>query len=569
MENNNSKDIEVNKQNDGSKEEVESNKCPIEDIENLNLTDKSINEIKILEEKLNELDETIIKDNEASYDLPSEAPTLIQPGDTPLENQPLPTTNVEENEDSGEISLEPISSTDVEIKEKIAQIKSELNAELTLKDKIRNFFKPKKQKIIEKQLIENKAIELNKNKKNVKYVQTDFKSTIGLFSVFYSRNDMTWRIMIAIFAGLIMGLVSFIFVQNTGVVITGMSGIFQGISRIVRVFLFKNQESLNLDSNKISSIYTAMFYGTYLLANIPLIIFSYKKIGKNFTILSTIVVLVSNILPMLLNLIPNSDSITIFGKTISTEYAIEHTNQSANLVEKPSDLYKYGVNILTFINGNFTFPNSNVTTTILDAPKFVSMFLYVLCAGVVNGFAIAMNMAIGGSTGGLDFISFFFAYKKNKSLKTLLISFNIVSVFLTTMLGSYISAIIANPAKYTGYEYFFSQNLLTGFIYAFLLSVMVSNLFPKDKVVKIGIYSSKVVEIRNYLYSKNFNHSLTINTTTGGYSMSQQQNIEIICMFMEIPRILEQLRSCDKYALITITNMKGIDGKLMVESAIN
>lgn len=565
MENNNSKDIEVNKQNNDSKEEVESNKCPIEDIENLNLTDKSINEIKILEEKLNELDNTIIKDGDASYDLPSEAPTLIQPGEIPLENQPLPTSTVEENEDSGEISLEPISSTDVEIKEKIAQIKSELNAELTWKDKIRNFFKPKKQKIIEKQLIENKAIELNKNKKNVKYVQTNFKSTIGLFSVFYSRNDMKWRIMIAIFAGLIMGLVSFIFVQNTGVVVTGMSGIFQGISRIVRVFLVKNQENLNLDATKISSIYSAMFYGTYLLANIPLIIFSYKKIGKNFTILSTIVVLVSNILPMLLNLIPNSDAITIFGKTISTEYIIDQNS----LVEKKSDLTKYGVNILTFINGNFTFPNGGGTATILDAPKFVSMFLYVLCAGVINGFAIAMNMAIGGSTGGLDFISFFFAYKKNKSLKTLLISFNIVSVFLTTMLGSYISAIIANPAQYSGYEYFFSQNLLTGFIYAFLLSVMVSNLFPKDKVVKIGIYSSKVVEIRNYLYSKNFNHSLTINTTTGGYSMSQQQNIEIICMFMEIPRILEQLRSCDKYALITITNMKGIDGKLMVESAIN
>ncbi|MDE5952793.1 MAG: DUF2179 domain-containing protein, partial [Malacoplasma sp.] len=94
-------------------------------------------------------------------------------------------------------------------------------------------------------------------------------------------------------------------------------------------------------------------------------------------------------------------------------------------------------------------------------------------------------------------------------------------------------------------------------------------LFPKDKVVKIQIYCEDVMAIRNYLYSVNFNHSLTINTTTGGYSLQEKKNIEIICLYIEVPKIIRRLKEVKKDMMVTISPIKGIDGKLSVEDALN
>lgn len=543
LKNNETNSIDLDKDNNEKiKKESKTN-----DIE---LTEKEKKEIDELKAKLKEIKISDVKNEEKLENEPED----VKSANTPIK----------ELDDDGEISLQIVSSTDEEVKKKIAQIKSELNADLSFKDKFKNLFKSKKQRKLENELIEKKAIKLQKkSKKEIKYVSTNFKSTIGLFSVFYSRNDMKWRIFVACIVGLIISFVSIVFVQNTGVVVTGLSGIFQGIARITKVVLNKNSQ---LTKENIEYIYNAMFYGLYLLMNIPLMIFSYKKVGKNFTIISSIPVVISNVVPLLANLIfnmiPNANlnDLFIFGKTTSQviEFSVDASG-NISIVDGKNPLLENGVTILTFIYD----AHQN------DAPKFLSMLLYTLCAGIINGLAYSMAMAVGGSSGGLDFISFYFAYKKNKSLGPVLLGFNIGSVVLTTMLGSYISAIVVDPQKYSGYQYFFSQNLLTGFIYALTLSIVISNLFPKDKVVKITIYGSKVLKIRNHLYSKNFNHSLTINNTTGGYSLTEQKNIEIICMFIEIPKILQEIKSCDQPSLITITRIKGIEGKLTIENAIN
>ena len=230
-------------------------------------------------------------------------------------------------------------------------------------------------------------------------------------------------------------------------------------------------------------------------------------------------------------------------------------------IEK-GELNKFGVQILTFVSA----VNSN-GAFITDGSKFGFMFMYTAAAGLLNGLAYSMALAVGGSTGGLDFVSFYYSYKKNKSIGKMLLFFNMGSVLLTSIIGAYIPAIIADGNA--SYERFFSQNLVSGIIYSILVTLVINLLFPKDKAVKITIYSEKAHKIRDYLYSKNFNHSLTINTTTGGYSMTEKKNIEIICMFIEIPRILREIRYCDIDTLVTITPLKGIEGKLRIENSIN
>lgn len=363
------------------------------------------------------------------------------------------------------------------------------------------------------------------------YVITHYKSTIGLFSKIYGRNDFKWRVGMAIIAGLLMSFASIICVQNTGVYISGTSGIFQGIARIVKTVLKKE----NVNDSTINLIYQLFFYGLYLITNVPLIIFSYKKMGKKFTILSSIVVILSNVIPLAINQINGVKEFFIFGNTT---------------ISDGQDLY-----LLDFSTSD-------------NQVKAFSMFLYALFAGLINGLAYSIVVAVGGSTGGLDFISFFFAYKKKKPMGPILLIFNVSSILISVTIGSFIAGGISSSKNWTAYN-FFSQNLMSGVIYTIIVSTVLHNLFPKDKIVKIQIYCEDVIAIRNYLYLNNFNHSLTINTTTGGYSLQEKKNIEIICLFIEVPKILAKIKEAKSEMMITISPISGIDGKLSVEEALN
>lgn len=393
--------------------------------------------------------------------------------------------------------------------------------------------------------VQKNAINVDINKKKEKkakplppptYVVTHYKSTIGFFSKVYRRNDMTWRVFIMCIVGVLMSFTSLLFIQNTGVYISGTSGVFQGIARVLKVVMIKN----NVDQNIVNLSYQLLFYGLYLINNIPLIIFSWFKMGKRFTILSSIPVLISNILPLIMNQIPGINNFFIFGNTTNPDEILKH----------------YEVQLLNFHD------------TAESGQKAVYMFLYSIFAGLINGLAYSMALAVGGSTGGLDFITFFLAYKKKKTIGTVMLIFNSSSVLISSFIGSFLAAGIADPKFFTFYN-FISQNLMSGIIYVLTINIVIAALFPKDKIVKIQVYCDDVIAIRNHLYSINFNHSLTINTTTGGYSLQEKKNIEIICLFIEVPKILSQIKKIDRYMLITITPIKGIDGRLSVEDALN
>ncbi|MDE6429343.1 MAG: YitT family protein [Malacoplasma sp.] len=370
------------------------------------------------------------------------------------------------------------------------------------------------------------------------FVMNHYKSTIGLFSKIYGRNDFKWRVGIIIIVGLLMSFTSLLFIQNTGVYISGTSGIFQGIARVVKMSLKKEG---NLPDDTINLIYQIMFYVIYLTTNIPLIIFSFFKMGKKFTILSTIVVVLSNVVPLAINQIPGINNFFIFGDTRIPDGT-------------PNAAYRDDLYLLNFEG--------------LERELAISMFLYALFAGLINGLAYSMATAVGGSTGGLDFISFFFAYKKKKPIGPILLTFNVSSVLLSVTLGSFVSGGIADENNWT-FQNYVSQNLMSGVIYTIVVIAVLNVLFPKDKVVKIQIYCEDVMAIRNYLYSVNFNHSLTINTTTGGYSLQEKKNIEIICLYIEVPKIIRRLKEVKKDMMVTISPIKGIDGKLSVEDALN
>ncbi|MGL5640580.1 MAG: YitT family protein [Mycoplasmoidaceae bacterium] len=383
---------------------------------------------------------------------------------------------------------------------------------------------------------------------STKYVKTNFSHPLGPLTYVFLNKDIWWRYTIAVIVGILTALASMFLVRNMGLYSFGLSGIFQGVARIVKV----TSSKYITDPQTIENIYNILFYGLYLLANIPLIIFSYFKLGKRFTYLSTIVIVLGNVIPILLGLIPGINDIYLFGH-----------------IEPNESLQANGVQLLTFFGD--------------DLNKFGPLMIYAIVNGLITGGYIALILAVSGSTGGLDFISFFYSKKKGKPIGTILAYFNLVSVLVSIIIGSYIASGITDfnwvsndpnenldfaPTPFS-YETLFSQNLVASIAMSIISSLTLNFLFPKDKKVKITIYSNKINEIRDYFYSQKFNHALTINKNIGGYSLEEKKSIEIVCLYMEIPILLDWIKKVDDQAFTTISSLLGIDGTLSVEDSID
>ncbi|MGL4647403.1 MAG: YitT family protein [Mycoplasmoidaceae bacterium] len=380
---------------------------------------------------------------------------------------------------------------------------------------------------------------------NPKYIVSTFKHPLGPLTYVFLKRDMWWRYSIAVLVGIFFAVSSFFFIKDIGLYSYGFSGIFQGIARIIKVLA---SEKIT-DPDTLNNIYNALFYGLYLLANIPLIIFSYFKLGKRFTYLSTIVLIVSNVLPILMGFIPGINDIYIFGFIAPNE-----------------SLVKYEVQLLTFFGSDLNYLGP--------------LLIYAVIEGLIGGLFGALILAVSGSTGGLDFVSFYFSMKKGKPIGTILAYFNLASVFVSIFIGSYLAAGItdftwvgADQSVHTptpfSYQTFFSQNLVASICMSIIASLTLNFLFPKDKKVKLTIYSNKISDLRDYFYEQNFNHSITINKNIGGYSLEEKQSIDIVCLYMEIPIILEWINTVDENSLTTISSLLGINGQLNVEDSID
>ena len=66
--------------------------------------------------------------------------------------------------------------------------------------------------------------------------------------------------------------------------------------------------------------------------------------------------------------------------------------------------------------------------------------VYAIANGLLTGGYVALPQADSGSSGGLDVISFYYAKKKGKPIGTILAYFNLASVLVSIIIGSYIAS---------------------------------------------------------------------------------------------------------------------------------
>ncbi len=380
-----------------------------------------------------------------------------------------------------------------------------------------------------------------------------FHSTIVKFSQLYKTQNKWIRYLLAVSMGIVAGIFALFFIQNTGLYQPGLGGALQGVARLVQTEMLESGSAAGISE----TVYNVLFWGLYLIANIPLCIFAYYKINKQFAYLTILFIIGAQVTGFLLSMIPNIDEQVMLGQCDLSLF--KGTWNENNGMPKPEWNYieqHYDV----LIRNNIQMLDWGNPAQAAMVPQ---MFLYVVMGAIGFALPVSLLYIVGGSSGGADIVSFYYAKKKNKPVGNILTYLNVVTLIIGILLGSFIPAGMIN-GKYFAANYLFSPNMMCSLLLSALMGIIFNFYFPKHKTVKVQIYSTKVMEIRDNLMALKYNHALTINNSIGGYSLKENKNFYTICMFVELPELIYAIRKIDKDCLIVTTRVIGLDGFMAV-----
>lgn len=365
---------------------------------------------------------------------------------------------------------------------------------------------------------------------NVKYSA----KTIRMGAI-YKISKLWQKYLLVAAIGCVASVIVWLLVQYTGVYSAGLSGIIQGLAKIVKIQL----DNANLEHIAMV-VYNAMFWGLYFVINIPLLIFAYFKIGKHFALMTIVYIAFSQLVGFGLGFVNNGHGIFIFGNM-----------NPDNL--KDTLLYIPGVQMIPWNAGKGIIP---------------SIFVYAVIYALISGIDNSIIYILGASTGGTDVFGFYYAKVKNKQIGTLLTYFNVASLVIGVTLGSFVCWIIqASPEQKNAtaiLEAFFSPNLIASIMASILSGLIYNYFFPKTKIVKVQVYSQKAQEVAFFLIERDWNYKIIISQTNvdslGGSSANK--SLETVCSYINLPTLISNIREVDKDGLITIYSTFGVDGEL-------
>jgi uncharacterized membrane-anchored protein YitT (DUF2179 family) len=98
----------------------------------------------------------------------------------------------------------------------------------------------------------------------------------------------------------------------------------------------------------------------------------------------------------------------------------------------------------------------------------------------------------------------------------------------------------------------------------FVFGLMLGRLYPINKRVKVEVYSKNSETIRDHLFNVKYPHTLTFQEVEGGYSKNKYKSLFTICSYIELPRLINQIRKIDNDAFITVSSIYGVDGNMAV-----
>lgn len=375
------------------------------------------------------------------------------------------------------------------------------------------------------------------NATSVKIQNVKYSARTIRMGPFYKINKLWEKYLLIAVLGCISSVVVWLLVQYTGVYSAGLSGVIQGLAKIVKIEL----DNAHLQDLAVT-VYNALFWGLYFVLNIPLLIFAFFKLGRHFALMTVVYIAFSQLVGFGLGYINGGNGIFIF----------------ANMSEiNNTPLFVPGVQLLPWNSGSGAIPS-----------LFVYAVIYALVAGTCN----SIIYILGASTGGTDVFGFYFSKVKNKSIGTLLTYFNVGSLIIGVILGSFTCWMIqSTPEQQTPnsiLEAFFSPNLIASVLGSILSGMIYNYFFPRSKIVKVQIYSEKAQDIAFSLIEKDWNYKLIVsqNTSDSLGGSSANKSLETVCSYIDLPILVSNIRDVDSDGLITIYSTFGVDGELPTTS---
>ena len=280
------------------------------------------------------------------------------------------------------------------------------------------------------------------------------------------------------------------------------TGGVSGISQVIAL-LYKLISGSEPGNNIIQSV-------GYTVLNIPLLIFSFFKISKRFTIFTLVNVVLSSIFITLLSSpINGGDSIA---KQVAT---------------------------FTFTDG--TLPLSSV-------------IVRVLFAGICTGLSSAFAYNAGISCGGIDIVSYYLGARKSTSIGKYSIVINGFIVITYALLKALDGD---NTLIYSLYSIIFSV------LYIMVVGFIIDSINQRNKKMEVLIITNK--EHMSEIMVANFPHSATVVKGHGAYSGADRNMLWMAVSSSEVKRVVAVARKVDEHAFITVTPLKQVYGNFFIK----
>ncbi|WLP85669.1 YitT family protein [Mycoplasma seminis] len=260
-------------------------------------------------------------------------------------------------------------------------------------------------------LVDGYEASIHIQKTNTLYKRTRM-SNFGLkLNRFYSQMPM-WKIMvITIVTALFFGVISVFFVKNVGIYNFGLAAFGQSASKIIVVNLTQEQVSATV-RNLIDQF---VFWVAYIILSIPIFVFGYKKVGKLFTNITILFLVVSSLVSFGIGLIPGANSVYLIGDYSNADVKMYLSDYKKDLS---------GIIPLQWTGG--------------DAGSVIALMLYSIVYGYVLAYIFAIIQIIGGTAGVTGVIGEWYANAKQKSFGAISGYMNIVIVFIAVAIGSWL-----------------------------------------------------------------------------------------------------------------------------------
>ncbi|UWV80496.1 YitT family protein [Mycoplasmopsis cynos] len=247
-------------------------------------------------------------------------------------------------------------------------------------------------------------------KKNTIYNRTRMSNFGIKLSKLYSQMS-TWKlVLITTITAIFFGVISVFFVKNVGIYNFGLAAFGQALARLVVVLFKEDQVSIAL-RNLIEQF---IFWIAYIILSIPIFIFGYKKIGKTFSNLTVLFLVVSSIVSFSIGLIPGANDIYLIG---------DFSNQSVRQALSP---FKQKLSSIIPLLWN-------------DGGNIIALFIYAIVYGYLLAWIFAIIQIIGGTAGVTGIIGEWYANEKQKSFGTISGYMNIIIVLIGVLVGSLIA----------------------------------------------------------------------------------------------------------------------------------